>query len=176
MRTSHLFAGLVASAVLVSAVAAQNAQPQAPARAPAASNAQTAQPQKHPGWWRASKLVGLNVYNNANEKVGDINEVLLDPSGRIAGVVLGVGGFLGMGEHDVMVKLDQLKFVNEPVRSTTTSEQRPATNAPANTTGTSTANRPARAAAEKWYPDHAMINATKDQLKAMPQFKYSNYN
>lgn len=33
-------------------------------------------------------------------------------------------------------------------------------------------NRPARAANEKWYPDHAIYNATKDQIKAMPQFKY----
>jgi len=32
------------------------------------------------------------------------------------------------------------------------------------------ANRPQRAADEKWYPDHAVFNATKDQLKAMPQF------
>jgi hypothetical protein len=35
-----------------------------------------------------------------------------------------------------------------------------------------TNNRPARAANEKWYPDYAVFNATKDQLKAMPQFKY----
>jgi hypothetical protein len=31
----------------------------------------------------------------------------------------------------------------------------------------------ARAANEQWYPDHAVFNATKDQLKAMPQFKYN---
>jgi hypothetical protein len=29
---------------------------------------------------------------------------------------------------------------------------------------------------EKWYPDHAVMNATKDQLKAMPQFTYSDHN
>jgi hypothetical protein len=51
------------------------------------------------GEWRASKLVGVNVYNEANEKIGDINEVILDKSGRTANVILGVGGFLGMGEH-----------------------------------------------------------------------------
>jgi hypothetical protein len=73
-----------------------------------------------------------------------------------------------MGEHDVLVKLDQIKFVTEPVRTTTTTNsQRPAT-----TTGTS-ATRPVRAANEKWYPDHAVMNATKEQLKAMPQFKYN---
>jgi hypothetical protein len=35
------------------------------------------------------------------------------------------------------------------------------------------ANRPERTSDEKWYPDHAVLNATKDQLKAMPQFKYN---
>ena len=34
-------------------------------------------------------------------------------------------------------------------------------------------NRPVRAIDEKWYPDHALYNATKDQLKAMPEFKYN---
>ena len=53
------------------------------------------------GQWRASKLVGVNVYNEANEKIGDISDVILDKSGKVENVVLGVGGFLGMGEHYV---------------------------------------------------------------------------
>ena len=36
------------------------------------------------------------------------NEILLDPAGKVAGVVVGAGGFLGMGEHDVLVKIDQM--------------------------------------------------------------------
>jgi ribosomal 30S subunit maturation factor RimM len=43
------------------------------------------------GEWRASKLVGVNVYNEANEKIGDVNEVILDKSGKVASVILGVG-------------------------------------------------------------------------------------
>ena len=138
---------------------------------------------KHSGEWRASKLIGVNVYNSQNEKIGDINEILLTSSGNVAGAVIGVGGFLDMGEHDILVKLDQLKFVKEPRSSNTTATRKD----PANTTGTArpssdakgddrTANRPARAVNEKWYPDHAVMNATKDQIKAMPEFKYSNYN
>jgi hypothetical protein len=34
----------------------------------------------------------------------------------------------------------------------------------------------ARTGDDQWYPDHGVMSATKDQLKAMPQFKYSNYN
>ena len=51
------------------------------------------------GEWRASKLAGVDVYNEANEKIGDINDVILDRSGKVANVILGVGGFLGLGEH-----------------------------------------------------------------------------
>jgi sporulation protein YlmC with PRC-barrel domain len=137
------------------------------------------------GEWRASKLVGVNVYNQANEKIGDINDVILDKSGKIANVIIGVGGFLGMGEHYVAVAFDKLKWVNEPVRSASaaTPANAPATNVDSNartasdgtlrtTTGTATNTSAARGANENWYPDHAVYNATKDQLKAMPQFKY----
>ncbi len=129
------------------------------------------------GEWRASKLVGVDVYNEANEKIGDINEIILDRSGKAANVILGVGGFLGMGEHYVAVAYDKLKWVNEPVRTSTTA---PTTDKPTvgvNNAGAATgevnrSNRPVRAANENWYPDHVVYNATKDQLKAMPQFKY----
>ena len=62
------------------------------------------------GEWRASKLVGLNVYNDNNEKIGDINDIILDKSGKVENVVLGVGGFLGMGEHYVAVSYDKLRW------------------------------------------------------------------
>jgi len=51
--------------------------------------------QEKPGQWRASKLNGLDVYNNDNEKVGDIREVLFNRDGKAEAVVIGVGGFLG---------------------------------------------------------------------------------
>jgi sporulation protein YlmC with PRC-barrel domain len=53
------------------------------------------------GEWRASKVVGLNVYNSKDENVGSINDLLTDKSGAIKTVVIGVGGFLGMGEKNV---------------------------------------------------------------------------
>jgi sporulation protein YlmC with PRC-barrel domain len=72
------------------------------------------------GAWRASKLVGVDVYNEGNEKISDISEIILDKSGKVANVIIGVGGFLGMGEHYVAVAYDKLKWVNEPVRSAST--------------------------------------------------------
>jgi sporulation protein YlmC with PRC-barrel domain len=132
------------------------------------------------GEWRGSKLVGVNVYNDANEKIGDINDVILDKVGKVENVILGVGGFLGMGEHYVAVAYDKLKWSNEPPRSatasaTTSTGDRPTTNADgtARTTGAATTTTADdRKANGYWYPDHAVYNATKDQLKAMPQFKY----
>jgi sporulation protein YlmC with PRC-barrel domain len=122
--------------------------------------------------WRSSKLIGLNVYNDQNEKLGDISEILLDKSGKVDGVVIGVGGFLGMGQHDIKVGMSKLKFVHEPVRtsSTTTSTTGSATtgttNRPPATTTTATTK-------SKWYPDHAVLSgATKDSLKNMAEFKY----
>ena len=118
--------------------------------------------------WRSSKLIGLNVYNDQNEKLGDISEILLDKSGKVDGVVIGVGGFLGMGKHDIKVEMSKLKFVDEPVRSTSTtgSATTPSTNRPATATATTTTKN-------KWYPDHAVLSgATKDSLKNAPEFKF----
>jgi hypothetical protein len=112
----------------------------------------------------------MNVYNEQNDKIGDIKELLMDKSGKIDTVAIGVGGFLGVGEHDVAVKFDQLKWVDVPVSSTTS--QNSNTNRPATaTTGTKTTET--QASKDRNYPDHAVLNATKDQLKSMPQFDYN---
>jgi len=128
------------------------------------------------GEWRSSKLIGLDVYNDANEKIGAIEDLIVDKSSKVENVVLGVGGFLGMGEHYVAVPMDKLKWVNESVRTSSTTAADKTTvgaNSGGGTTDANRPNRPARAVDEKWYPDHAVYNATKDQLKAMPQFKYN---
>ncbi len=44
------------------------------------------------------RSVHVDVYSEANEKIGDINDVILDRSGKVAKVILGVGGVLGLGE------------------------------------------------------------------------------
>jgi sporulation protein YlmC with PRC-barrel domain len=135
------------------------------------------------GEWRASKLAGVDVYNEANEKIGNINDVILDRSGKVANVILGVGGVIGLGEHYVAVAFDQLKWVDQPVTSTTASTTSAPASAPATTSATDGTTRTTTGAAttttttttrasEHWYPDHAVYNATKDELKAMPEFKY----
>jgi sporulation protein YlmC with PRC-barrel domain len=158
MKSKYLAAALLGTALLSGTAFAQNATTDR-------SNINTAANHKE-GQWRSSKLIGVNVYNDNNDKIGDVNELVVDKSGKIDEVVLGVGGFLGVGEHYVAVPMDKLKWSNEPVRTSSSSNQG-ATTGEANR-----ANRPERSASEKWYPDHAVFSATKDQLKAMPQFKY----
>src|SRR5947209_19201525 len=65
--------------------------------------------------WRASKLVGVNVYNQNNDKIGDIREVIVDKSGKADAVVIGVGGFLGIGEKDIAVSFAVLNWSDQPV-------------------------------------------------------------
>ncbi|HZP79480.1 MAG TPA: PRC-barrel domain-containing protein [Pseudolabrys sp.] len=121
------------------------------------------------GTWRASKLIGLNVYNEQNEKLGDISELLVDKTGKVDGVIIGVGGFLGVGKRDIKVSFEKLKFSDEPVRSASSSSSSSTTS---RGTTTGSANT-ARSDEHKWYPDHAMLSgASKDQLKSMPEFKY----
>jgi uncharacterized protein involved in copper resistance len=58
-----------------------------------------------------SKLMGTPVRNSADENLGDINDVLVDNSGKPAVAIIGVGGFLGIGEKNVGVPFESLEFV-----------------------------------------------------------------
>ena len=165
MRSKLLLGGLLAYVMIVPALAQSN--PPASANPPAATATAPAPASvSQSAAWRSSKLIGLNVYNDQNEKLGDISEILFDKSGKVEGIVIGVGGFLGMGQHDIKVDMAKLKFVDEPVRTSATT-----------TTGAANPNRPAATTTtttrSKWYPDHAILSGvTKDQLKSMPQFKF----
>lgn len=170
MRTKIL-AALLASVIVAPALAQD--------RPATRTDTVTTAPATQGSQWRASKLVGLNVYNDQNEKLGDISEILMDKSGKVEGVVIGVGGFLGIGQNDIKVEMSKLKFVDEPVRTsaTSTTSSSTTTDTAAGQRTTTTTGAPAtttvRATDRKWYPDHAVLSGvTKDQLKAMPQFKY----
>jgi sporulation protein YlmC with PRC-barrel domain len=168
MLGKYLMAGVAGSLLLASsAFAAEDTSTKtaAPATTTAATNS------SFHGDWRTSKVVGLNVYNEKNENVGSINDLLMDKSGNIKAAVISVGGFLGMGSRLIAVPFDKVKFSEQPVPSTTTSNAAPpaGSNRPASTTTGSTATT---TKTNPWYPDHAMINGTKDELKNQPEFKF----
>jgi hypothetical protein len=106
----------------------------------------------HCGSWRLERLedVRRERLQRANDKVGEISDVIINSQGRVKGAVVEVGGFLGMGTHYVLIAMDSLKFANKAGKTTgQTSETK-----------------------KEWYPDRAVLNVTKEQLKAMPEFKY----
>jgi hypothetical protein len=97
----------------------------------------------------------------------------MDKSGNIKTAVLSVGGFLGVGSQLVAISYDKLKFVNEPVAYTGASNAPNTGSRPASTTTTGSSSTTSTSKANAWYPDHAVLNATKDELKSMAEFKYS---
>jgi sporulation protein YlmC with PRC-barrel domain len=179
MLMKSIAAGLAGTALLASVAFAQSptaTTDKAPAAATTTTTTTTAS-----GEWRASKMSGLKIYNEANENIGSINDLLMDKNGDVKIAVIGVGGFLGMGEHLVAVPYDKLKFVNEAVAYTGATGAAPGTRPAASTTTgaatgtekTTTTTTTTASSSSKWYPDHAVFNASKDELKNMPEFKYS---
>jgi len=178
MLAKYITTGLAGSLLLASAAFA--AEDSATTKTPPAAATASESSSSFQGDWRASKVAGLSVYNDSNESIGSINDLLMDKSGSVKAAVISVGGFLGVGARLVAVPYDKIKFVNEPVAYTGVSNAPPGNgNRPTSTTTTgSTANPPATAPAtaskpNPWYPDHAVLNATKDDLQKMTEFKYS---
>ncbi len=176
MSAKFMIASAIGSVLLVSAAFAQAPAPSSPsASSPPAASATQGQTQ---GQWRVSKLIGVNVYNDNNEKLGSISELISDSKGDIKNVVIGVGGFLGMGQRDIAVPFDKLKWSNEPVKAST-AESRPMGSSGSSTTGssstgssTSGSSPSASSDAKQWYPDHAIFSASKEQISSMQEFKY----
>jgi sporulation protein YlmC with PRC-barrel domain len=72
--------------------------------------------QKLEAGYRASKIIGSSVVNNANETIGKIDDLLVSPDGKQPYAVLSIdAGFLGMGSHLVVVPFDTLKFAGKKV-------------------------------------------------------------
>jgi|SRR5829696_2813459 len=160
MKTPFTLAVVGVAAVSWAALA-QTTPPAQPAPASPATTGQRpaadAKPmfQMKQGQWRSSKLTGLSVYNN-DDKIGDINELIVGKDGKIEAVVIGVGGFLGLGEHNAAVPFDKVKFVEEPRRTAARTDDRTerpdnraavttpsaTATAPPATTGTVAANPP----------------------------------
>jgi sporulation protein YlmC with PRC-barrel domain len=167
MSVKYISVALAASALLASVAFAQTPT----ATTDRGNMAPSATSSSFQGDWRASKVIGLSVYNDNNQSIGSINDLVMDKSGNIKAAVIGVGGFLGVGEHLVAIPFEKVKFVNEPVAYIGTAGNN-SSNPPMTTGSASTSTTTSKS--NSWYPDHAVFNATKDELKAMSEFKYSN--
>jgi sporulation protein YlmC with PRC-barrel domain len=102
-----------------------------------------------------------NVYDNNNNKIGQIIDVLVGKDGKINNFVIGAGGFLGMGKHDVMVPFSSVKMVKE---SQTPRNDRTARN---------DKNRDRTNRDREARNDYRLVmDTTKDALKSSPGVKY----
>lgn len=64
--------------------------------------------------WRASKLIGASVYGPDNASIGEINDVIIGSDGKFKAAVIGVGGFLGVGEKNVALPFEALNVARKP--------------------------------------------------------------
>ena len=101
-----------------------------------------------------SKFKGTDVLGPDNAQVGDVNDMLFDKSGKIIGLIVGVGGFLGIGEKSVAIDMSAF----QPVPADT------GTSSAGGNSAVSSANDPTNVKLK--------VSWTKDQLKSAPDFQY----
>jgi sporulation protein YlmC with PRC-barrel domain len=83
--------------------------------------------------FRASKVTGSTVYNDTNESIGKVDDIIISSDGKNPYLVVSVGGFLGLGEHLVALPYDSVQIEQDKI---------------------------------------VLPGGSKDQLKALPEFKY----
>jgi putative membrane protein len=111
--------------------------------------------EQSPTDWTAQTLIGKSVENNNGETLGEVNNVILNEKGKVVAITVGVGGFLGLGEKDVGVPFEALKFRDEDVVDQ-------------NADGEETADVGDDEASQE--NEVIVIDATKEQLEAAPDY------
>ena len=87
------------------------------------------------GWSAKRQIIGQPVYNNKDERVGQVEDIIIAPDKAVSYAIVGAGGFLGLGKHDVAIPVNQFKVKAGKL---------------------------------------VLAGATKDALKAMPEFEYAH--
>jgi sporulation protein YlmC with PRC-barrel domain len=145
----------------------------------------------------ASKLIGTKVVSANNESIGDINDVIVDRGGQAVAAVVGVGGFLGIGEKDVAIPFKSLEFANRDQvnamngnNSNNAAGNNVATTGSTNTTGpagagmsgtsansgssatasNNNANSGAASSSNSNTPERVVLRMTKEELQSAPTF------
>ena len=86
------------------------------------------------GWSVKRTVLGQSVYNDKNEKVGSVDDIIITPDKAVSYAIVGTGGFLGLAKHDVAIPVSQFKLVDKKL---------------------------------------VLPGATKEALKAIPEFQYA---
>jgi sporulation protein YlmC with PRC-barrel domain len=65
--------------------------------------------------WRASKLLHASVYNDSNQKIGKVGDLIVAPDGSLSVAIIDVGGFLGMGKHHIAIPVSQFSQITPKI-------------------------------------------------------------
>lgn len=148
---------MISAAVSALMLSGAMAQANPPAPPPAKSDAMPSEAKfiaaQGADQWVFSKFRGTDVIGPDDAKVGDVSDLLLDRSGKVLGVIVGVGGFLGIGEKSVAIDLSAFQVV-------------PADTGRRTGTNTTVIREPDPTAVR------LKVSWTKDQLKNAPDFHY----
>jgi PRC-barrel domain protein len=102
--------------------------------------------------WVFSKFKGTDVLGPDNAKIGDVNDLLFERDGKVQALIVGVGGFLGVGQKNVAIDMSAFQVVPASTGSSSTTSSMSSDNDPANV--------------------KLKVSWTKDQLKDAPDFQY----
>jgi sporulation protein YlmC with PRC-barrel domain len=61
------------------------------------------------GWSAKRSVLGKTVYTEAGQKIGQVQDIIIAPGGRVSYLIIGAGGFVGIGRHDVAVPAAQVR-------------------------------------------------------------------
>jgi hypothetical protein len=65
------------------------------------------------GWSARRQILGQHVYNDKNEKIGEVEDIIITPERSASYAIVSTGGFLGIGSHDVAIPTAQFKLSND---------------------------------------------------------------
>ena len=65
------------------------------------------------GWSVKHTILGQHVYNDKNERVGTVDDLIVTPDKAISYAIVNAGGFLGLAKHYVAIPVSQLKLVDK---------------------------------------------------------------
>ena len=125
---------IILAAFLTCGAAAAYAQPQQAASPPASTTIDSKMAPSATADTR--KLIGRNIKNADGDTIGEIKSIYINKDGKVDSVMVGVGGFLGVGDREVRIAWSDLKITDNG--------------------------------------EKVMVNMTKDELKAKPEYRYKN--
>ena len=101
----------VCSLALIGNVTAQQQQNNPPIAGKSTIGVTVAEAELVAPGYRASKLLHADIYNDMNQKIGKVDDLVIAPDGKLSVAVIDVGGFLGVGKHRVAIPVQQFSQI-----------------------------------------------------------------